>query len=92
MEKMNIRRIVPDLGTPNMEASKTFYCGLLGLDMQMDLGWVATFVSPSNPTAQLTLLNSADTGGVQPNLTVEFDDASLVYAEAVKRGLEVVYL
>jgi catechol 2,3-dioxygenase-like lactoylglutathione lyase family enzyme len=58
---MNIRRIVPDLSASDLEACKSFYTNVLGLKLAMDLGWVMSFVSPSNPTAQLTILSKDQT-------------------------------
>ena len=49
---MGIRRVVPDLTTDDLAASRDFYTGLLGFGM--DLGWVVTLVSPTNPIAQIT--------------------------------------
>ena len=51
---MRVIRIVPNLRMNSSEASRGFYAGFLGLDVQMDMEWIATFVSAStNPTAQL---------------------------------------
>ena len=88
---MNINRIVPDLHSSKMEESKAFYAEFLGLTLQMDMGWVATLVSPSNPAAQITLLEASGTKAIQPDVSIEVDDAAALHAEAVKRGLEVVY-
>ncbi len=50
---MSIRRIVPNINSANPSASKPFYEKVLGLDPAMDMGWIITFASPSNPTAQV---------------------------------------
>ena len=47
---MAIRRVVPNLLSPDMNASRDFYGGFLGLDVVMDLGWIVTYASPTNPT------------------------------------------
>ena len=52
---MTIRRVVPHLRADDIEATRDFYVGFLGLDVAMDLGWIVTLASPSNPTAQLNL-------------------------------------
>jgi catechol 2,3-dioxygenase-like lactoylglutathione lyase family enzyme len=49
---MSVRRIVPNINSATPAASKTFYEGVLGLDVAMDMGWIITFASPTNPTAQ----------------------------------------
>ena len=47
---MSIRRAVPDLhGDP--AASRAFYEEVIGMELSMDMGWIATFVSRTNETA-----------------------------------------
>jgi catechol 2,3-dioxygenase-like lactoylglutathione lyase family enzyme len=41
LERMEIRRIVPNLACADPQASARFYAGLLGLEQGMDLGWEA---------------------------------------------------
>jgi hypothetical protein len=53
---MTIRRVVPDITSERIDESCDFYVGLLGFTVAMDIGWVVTFASPSNPTAQITLM------------------------------------
>jgi catechol 2,3-dioxygenase-like lactoylglutathione lyase family enzyme len=48
------------------------------------------FVSPSNPTAQITLLRADESGGVQPQMSIEVDNVDEVHARAVERGLKIV--
>ncbi len=88
---MRVIRIVPNLSMNSSEASRTFYAGFLGLDVQMDMGWIATFVSASNPTAQLSTIAQDATAPVMPHVTVEVDDLDALYAEAMRRELPIVY-
>ena len=55
---MSVRRIVPNINAADPAASKPFYEGVLGLDTAMDMGWIVTFASPSNPTAQVSVVAS----------------------------------
>ena len=57
----------------------------------MDMGWVVTFASPSNPTAQVTVISPEPAGAVHPQITIEVDDVDHVHARAVARNLEIVY-
>ena len=41
------------------DESRKFYTEFLGFDVAMDMGWVLTFASPSNPTAQITLVRGS---------------------------------
>ncbi|HEU4896587.1 MAG TPA: VOC family protein [Actinomycetota bacterium] len=49
------------------------------------------FVSPTNPTAQLSVVRGDATAPVVAQLTVEVADVDAVHAEAVRRGVELVY-
>ena len=55
---MTVSRIVPNINAAIPSASRPFYEGVLGLDIAMDMGWIVTFASPSNPTAQLSVVAS----------------------------------
>ena len=88
---MRVIRIVPNLRMNSNEASRGFYAGFLGLDVGMDMEWIVTFVSAANPTAQLSTLTEDATAPIVPNVTVEVDDIDGLYAEALQRGLAVIY-
>jgi catechol 2,3-dioxygenase-like lactoylglutathione lyase family enzyme len=88
---MNIKRVVPDIKSDRIDESRDFYAGFLGFHVGMDMGWVITSVSPSNPTAQITLLRADESGSVQPQMSIEVDNVDEVHAKAVERGLKIVY-
>jgi catechol 2,3-dioxygenase-like lactoylglutathione lyase family enzyme len=88
---MTIRRVVPNIASDNLDASRDFYTGLLGFQVAMDMGWILTFVAPSNPTAQLSVLRGDATAPVVAQVTVEVADVDAVHAEALRRGLELVH-
>ena len=88
---MGIRRVVPDIKSNDMDASRAFYADFLGLDVAMDMGFIMTFVSPTNPTAQISVLRDDGSSTPVPNVSVEVEDVDKVYAEATKRGVEIVY-
>ncbi len=88
---MTIRRVVPDIPTSSFEASREFYAGLLGFDVGMEQEWVMTFVSPSNPTAQVTVMREDASAPVQPQMSIEVDEVEDVYADALQSGVEIVY-
>jgi predicted enzyme related to lactoylglutathione lyase len=86
-----VRRVVPDVHAEDPTASREFYGGLLGLEVGMDMGWITTFVSPSNPTAQVTVMRDDATAPVQPDISIEVDDVDAVHAEAQRLGYEIVH-
>ncbi|MGW7272692.1 VOC family protein [Streptomyces sp. NPDC054864] len=87
---MSIRRAMPDIRTEAMEESRDFY-GLLGFEEVMNLGWVMTLGSPSNPTAQVTFMSHDKTAPVVPDMSVEVDDVDTVYAAVCESGAEIVH-
>jgi uncharacterized glyoxalase superfamily protein PhnB len=61
----------------------------------MDEEGFTMFASPSNRTAQITVADRAhpgiDRGISEAQVSVEVQDVDAVHAEAVRRGLEIVY-
>jgi catechol 2,3-dioxygenase-like lactoylglutathione lyase family enzyme len=88
---MNIRRVVPDIHSDHIEESRDFYTGFLGFQIAMDMGWVITFASRSNPTAQITVMRGEQSGAVHPQVSIEVDDVDQAHALAIKRNLKIVY-
>jgi len=88
---MTVRRVVPDLHGERPVESREFYEQVIGLELQMDMGWIATFVSPANETAQLTVISADATAPVTPNLSIEVDDVDAVHARTTTAGYEIVY-
>jgi predicted enzyme related to lactoylglutathione lyase len=85
-----IRRIVPDLhGDP--AGAISFYTEVIGLELAMDLGWIATFRSAANETAQVSVISQDATAPLSPDVSIQVDDVDAVHARAVDRGCEIVY-
>ncbi len=88
---MSIRRVVPDIASERFGESRDFYVNLLGFEVGMDSDWIVTFVSPTNATAQVSVMKRDATAAVQPHVSVEVDDVDGVYARALRRGDDVAY-
>jgi catechol 2,3-dioxygenase-like lactoylglutathione lyase family enzyme len=88
---MSIKRVVPDILSERIDESRKFYTEFLGFNLAMDMGWVLTFASPSNPTAQITLVRKPEAATPQPSLSIEVEDVDAVHAKAVALGLQIVY-
>ena len=80
-----------DIQSDDFDENRNFYENLIGLELGMDLGWIMTFGSTSNPTAQLTVMKKDLTAPVNPNLTIEVEDVESIYANAVKMGFNIVH-
>jgi catechol 2,3-dioxygenase-like lactoylglutathione lyase family enzyme len=88
---MSIKRVVPDIVSERIDESRKFYTEFLGFHVAMDMGWVLTFASPSNPTAQVTLVRGSEKATPHPNLSIEVEDVDAAHAKAVALGLQIVY-
>ena len=88
--KMTIRRIVPDFEVADPAVGREFYQDVLGLELAMDMGWIRTYVSPSNRKAQINLMRTSP-GAAVPDYSVEVQDVAAVHARAVAAGMEIVY-
>jgi catechol 2,3-dioxygenase-like lactoylglutathione lyase family enzyme len=86
-----IRRVVPNIRGEHLAECRAFYEQVIGLELNMDLGWIATFVSPTNPTAQLSVISEDATAAAHPDVSVEVEDVDAVHAAAVASRLEIVH-
>jgi uncharacterized glyoxalase superfamily protein PhnB len=80
---------VPNIKSARPAETRDFFVYLLGFEVAMDLGWVVTVASPTNPSAQVTVVGNDDMSA--PGISVEVDDVDAVHARAVEQGLEIVY-
>jgi catechol 2,3-dioxygenase-like lactoylglutathione lyase family enzyme len=88
---MSIRRVVPNITSDRPDDSRAFYSDFLGFGVGMDLGWIITFVSPDNPTAQISVFGRDGSAPVDPQITVEVADVDAVHAAAKQSSLEIVH-
>jgi len=86
---MTIRRIVPNINSADPSASKPFYEGILGLNTAMDMGWIITFASPSNPTAQVSVVASDTRDEPHADISVEVADVDACHAAARLQGYSI---
>jgi catechol 2,3-dioxygenase-like lactoylglutathione lyase family enzyme len=82
---------VPDITSEWIDESRKFYTEFLGFEVAMDMGWIVTLASPSNPTAQITLLRGPASAAPNPDLSIEVADVDAVYAKAIALGFQIVY-
>ncbi len=76
-----------------MDESRKFYTEFLGFEIAMDLDWIVTLSSPSNPTAQISLLRGPAPAAPQPHLSlsIEVAEVDAVHATALALGIPIVY-
>jgi catechol 2,3-dioxygenase-like lactoylglutathione lyase family enzyme len=86
---VKIGRIVPILTVPDLAAAVRQHATILGLEVVMDLGWVA-FLS-DNAGHQLGLMTADATAPVNPDVSIFVDDVQSAYDAALSAGVEIVH-
>lgn len=88
---MTVRRIVANIAATDVAAARTFYGGLLGLDVLMDLGWIATYGSDETMRVQVSIMTEGGSGTPVPDLSIEVDDVDEVLRKARSMDVPVEY-
>jgi catechol 2,3-dioxygenase-like lactoylglutathione lyase family enzyme len=86
---VTIERAVPNIRSDLPAETRDFFVDLLGFEVAMDMGWVVTLASPTNPSVQVTIIANDDPAA--PGISVEVADVDAVHARAVERSLEIAY-
>jgi catechol 2,3-dioxygenase-like lactoylglutathione lyase family enzyme len=84
-----VRRAVPNIRSDRPADTRDFFVELLGFEVAMDLGWVATVSAPANRAVQVNIIGSDDPAA--PGISVEVADVDAAHARALELGHEIVY-
>lgn len=89
---MKIRRVVPNIKSEQPQQSHKFYVDFLGLEVAMNRDEIITFASPTNRTAQISVMKQDDSfASLHPDCSVEVEDVDRIYKKAKKREVKIVY-
>jgi catechol 2,3-dioxygenase-like lactoylglutathione lyase family enzyme len=88
---MKVKRIVADIGCADPGAAKRFYEDVLGLDLLMDLGWIATYGSREKMTVQVSFAAEGGSGAPTPDLSIEVDDLNAALDRVKKARIAIEY-
>jgi catechol 2,3-dioxygenase-like lactoylglutathione lyase family enzyme len=88
---MKVRRIVANFQVSDPAAGKRFYEDLLGLDVLMDMGWIATYGSQQKTTLQVSFLTEGGSGAPVPDLSIEVDDLDAALSRVKKAKIPITY-
>lgn len=88
---MAVLRIVPNLRARDPRALAAFYRDLFGLDIAMDMGWIATLATKGPMKPQLSLMSEGGAGTDVPEISIEVDDVDQVHAAALSGGYEIIH-
>jgi catechol 2,3-dioxygenase-like lactoylglutathione lyase family enzyme len=86
---VTINRAVPNIKAERPAETRDFFVELLGFEVAMDIGWVVTLASPTNPYVQVNIISNHDMAA--PGISVGVADVDAVHAKAVEQDLEIVY-
>ena len=59
---MSISRAVPNIRSERPAETRDLFVDVLGFEVAMDMGWVVTVGSPTNPSAQVTIVGNEEWG------------------------------
>ena len=88
---MAVRRVVANIACADPGALAGFYADLFGLELAMDLGWIATLTGGGTAPLHLSLASEGGSGTPVPGISIEVDDLDAVHRRALSRGLTVDY-
>lgn len=89
-----MKRIVPNIYSNDIEKSKKFYTQFLGMKLAMDMGWIQTYVSKDNSTAQISIFKNQENKLLDNSaifLSIEVSDIDLWHENAQKENIEIIY-
>lgn len=88
---MKVKRIVANIATAEIASAKRFYGDILGLDVVMDMGWIATYGADAGMSVQISFMNEGGSGTPVPELSIEVDDLDEALRRVGEGGFAVEY-
>ncbi|MGI0119962.1 VOC family protein [Zooshikella sp. RANM57] len=88
---MNVKRIVSNIESLQLDKADSFYKDILGLELLMDHGWIRTYGSNSKMTLQVSIAKEGGSGAPVPDLSIEVDNLDAVLFAIEKVGYPIEY-
>lgn len=88
---MAVKRIVTNIDTKDLGKAELFYRDILGLELLMDHGWIATYGSPEEMTVQISFASQGGSGTATPDISIEVDDTDTVLQSMEQAGFNIEY-
>jgi catechol 2,3-dioxygenase-like lactoylglutathione lyase family enzyme len=88
---MKVKRIVANIETKKIASAKRFYQGVLGLEIMMDMGWIATYGSNTKMTVQMSFMSQGGSNTPVPDLSIEVDDVDDAFKRMKKARFKIEY-
>jgi catechol 2,3-dioxygenase-like lactoylglutathione lyase family enzyme len=88
---MKVKRIVANIQTRKISAAQKFYGRILGLEILMDHGWIATYGSSAKMSVQVSFASQGGSGAPVPDLSIEVDDVDEAFRRMRKARFKIIY-
>lgn len=88
---MKVLRIVTNIQAGDTAAARLFYHDILGLDLLMDHGWIATYGSRTARPVQVSFASEGGSGTPVPDLSIEVDDVAIALTKMQEAGFRIEY-
>jgi catechol 2,3-dioxygenase-like lactoylglutathione lyase family enzyme len=88
---MKVKRIVTNIAATDVSLARRFYQDVLGLEIVMDQGWIATFASSSQMAPQLSVASEGGSGTPVPDVSIEVDDLDEALRRMKRAGIALEY-
>jgi len=87
-----VKRIVLNVNTPEISKATSFYQNILGLDLLMDHGWIATYgLAHQQMDIQISFASEGGSGTQAPDLSIEVDNLEEVLKKIKSAGFTIEY-
>ena len=88
---MQVKRIVANVATADVDKASAFYKDILGLKVFMDLGWIRTYGSNVKMTVQVSVMSEGGSGTAVPEMSIEVDDLEEALSKVRKARIAIEY-
>ena len=87
-----VKRIVVNINTREIAAAARFYQDILGLEVVMDHGWIATYgAAGQKMDVQISFASEGGSETATPDLSIEVEDVDEVLAKVKAAGFTIEY-
>ncbi|MGM9474911.1 VOC family protein [Pedobacter sp. GSP4] len=87
-----VKRIVFNIDTPKIADAAAFYKDILGLDVMMDHGWIATYGKVGQKMdVQISFASEGGSGTPTPDLSIEVENVDDILEKVKAAGYLIEY-
>src|SRR5699024_4284889 len=90
-QRMQVKRIMANIATADIDKANSFYRDILGLEVRMDHGWLRTYGNSQAMTVQISVASQGGSDTPVPELSIEVDDVNTALERCRKAGLPIEY-